>query len=586
MKIKNSLILILAFAMIFVLAFANMTAFATTSGNKTVNSSGSMGIVLNTGVTGDSSVVSFTVSGLPANSTITKFEVHTGTLTYTGAMLTNYLNLVSSNRTGVEHISWGGAGNTTLQSSLLSGTPAAGTYQISFNCTCLGGAIVGGILTNTGTKSYKNPYIVVYYSYPTLITSISLIPNSTTLNVGRTMSMYASISPINADNKTLNWTSNNTSAARVDSTGLVTAVSAGTAIIRATTTDGSNLSATCTVTVVVPVDNITVNPTALTMHVNDTQTITPTITPSNATDKSVTWSSNNTSVATVNNGTVTAVSPGSAIITARTSNGYTATCTVVVEGILATDVSLGNAPADPMLVNDTITLTATVSPSNATNKNVTWTSDSPDVATVHPNSGLVTAVSAGTATIRATTADGSNISATCTVTVVVPVDNITVDPNTLTMYVGDTQTITPTIIPSNASDKSVTWSSDNTSVATVNNGIVTAVSSGSAIITARTNNEHTATCTVVVEDVLTTDVSIDNAPADPMLVNDTITLTATVSPSNATNKNVAWTSDSPDVATVDPNSGLVTAVGVGTATITATADDGNSYSSCEIEVTQ
>jgi hypothetical protein len=132
MKIKRSLIFLLVFSMIFVLAFANMTAFALSSGNKTVNSSGSMSITLNTGASGNSSVVSFTVSGLPSNSTITKFEVNPGTLTYAGAIVTNYVSLVSSNKTGAEHISWNGSG-TILSSSLL-GTSANGTYQISFNC--------------------------------------------------------------------------------------------------------------------------------------------------------------------------------------------------------------------------------------------------------------------------------------------------------------------------------------------------------------------------------------------------------------------------------------------------------------------
>ena len=171
-------------------------------------------------------------------------------------------------------------------------------------------------------------------------------------------------------------------------------------------------------------------------------------------------------------------------------------------------------------VNESETLTATITPGNATNKTVTWDSSAPGVATVD-TSGKVTAVAQGSTTITATAADGSGKSATCTVTVneaeTVPVESVSLDKSNLELTEGGTDTLTATITPSNASNKSVTWSSDNESVATVTNGVVTAVTPGIATITVTTvDGGFTATCAVTVRP--------DIPPANP---NYRITLEAT-----------------------------------------------------------
>ena len=145
------------------------------------------------------------------------------------------------------------------------------------------------------------------------------------------------------------------------------------------------------------------------------------------------------------------------------------------------------------------TLTATVNPSNATNKNVTWSSSDNAVATVA--NGKVTAVKAGTATITVTTEDG-NKTATCTVTVkakTYPVESVSLDKNEVEMTEGEQTTLTATVNPSNATNKNVTWSSSDNAVATVANGKVTAVKAGTATITVTTEDGNkTATCTVTV----------------------------------------------------------------------------------------
>ena len=246
---------------------------------------------------------------------------------------------------------------------------------------------------------------------------------------------------------------------------------------------------------------------SLTLEEGGTATLTATITPSNATDQNVTWSSDNESVATVDqNGRVTAVAQGGATITAAV-DGKSAKCSVTVNAaapVPVTSVSLDKTSLG-LTEGDTETLTATVEPSDATNKNVTWSTSDASIATV--TDGVVTAVAPGTATITVTTEDG-NKTATCAVTVTaatVPVTGVTLNKTSTSLYVGDTETLTPTITPDNATNKNVTWSSDDTSVATVDaSGLVTAVARGTAVITATAadGSGASASCTVTVSSYL------------------------------------------------------------------------------------
>ncbi|GHV72416.1 hypothetical protein FACS1894201_01460 [Bacteroidia bacterium] len=421
------------------------------------------------------------------------------------------------------------------------------------------------------------------------VTSVSLNKTSTTLLIGGTETLTATVLPANATNKNITWSSNNTSVATVNSSGVVTAVSAGSATITATTASGSR-TATCAVTVTaVTPTSVSLSRITDTLTIGGTRTLSATVLPANATNKNITWSSNNTSVATVNSsGLVTAVSAGNATITVTTADGSrTATCTVTVSAtnISVTGVSL-NKTATILAVTGTETLTATVLPANATNKNVTWSSSNTSIATVS-SSGVVTAVSAGNATITVTTADGSR-TATCTVTVsaaTVAVTGVSLNKTATTLAVNGTETLTATVLPANATNQNVTWSSSNTSVATVNSsGLVTAVSAGNATITVTTaDGSRTATCTVTVSatNISVTGVSL-NKTATTLAVNGTETLTATVLPANATNQNVTWLSTDNNVATVA--NGLVTAVNTGTCAIIATTQDGSFTASCAVTV--
>ena len=258
-------------------------------------------------------------------------------------------------------------------------------------------------------------------------------------------------------------------------------------------------------TTTVDVEKVSLNKSATTLTEGESETLTATITPSNATgDKTVKWSSSNEAVAAVDsNGKVTAKKAGTAVITATSSNGKTAGCTVTVKQkeIAITGISL-NKSTTSLTEGESETLTATITPSNATgDKTVKWSSSNAEVAAVDSN-GKVTAKKAGTAVITATSSNGK--SASCTVTVKqkeIAITGIGLNKSTTSLTEGESEILTSTIAPSNATgDKTVKWSSSNEAVAAVDsNGKVTAKKAGTAVITATSSNGKTAGCTVTVK---------------------------------------------------------------------------------------
>ncbi len=249
--------------------------------------------------------------------------------------------------------------------------------------------------------------------------------------------------------------------------------------------------------------------------------------------------------------------------------------------IAVTGVTLTPATAS-LAVGATQQLTATVAPSNATNKSVSYTSSNTAVATVS-TAGLVTAVAAGTATITVTTQDGAKTD-TSAITVVVPITGVTLTPATASLIVGATQQLTATVAPSNATNKSVSYSSSNTTVATVSTtGLITAVAAGSATITVTTQDGAKTDTSAITVVVPVTGVTLTPATAS-LIVSATQQLTATVTPSNATNKTVSFSSSNTTVATVS-TTGLVTAIAAGSTTITVTTQDGAKTDTAVITVT-
>ncbi|MCR5463421.1 MAG: Ig-like domain-containing protein [Bacteroidales bacterium] len=255
--------------------------------------------------------------------------------------------------------------------------------------------------------------------------------------------------------------------------------------------------------------------------------------------------------------------------------------TVSVTGVSLNKTSLS------LVEGGSESLTATVSPDNATNKAVSWKSSDTGVATVD-GSGKVTAVKAGSATITVTTTDGSK-TATCSVTVTsktVSVTGVKLDNDKLELKAGETAQLTATVDPSNASDKSLEWTSSDAKIATVDaSGKVTAVGIGSATITVKTKDGgKTATCAVTVDRVAVEGVTVDPVKAE-VVEGNTVQLKATVSPADAAQE-VEWTSSDSDIATVDKN-GLVTSIKPGTVYIVVRSKAyTDKQASCEVIVKQ
>ncbi|MDR1552203.1 MAG: Ig-like domain-containing protein [Prevotellaceae bacterium] len=256
----------------------------------------------------------------------------------------------------------------------------------------------------------------------------------------------------------------------------------------------------------IAVTGISIEPATLTLVVGGTHTLTATLLPDNAANKTLTWTSSATGFATVDasTGKVTAIAEGAATITATTANGKSSICivTVIESEVPVTGITVMPATLD-LLAGDTYTLAATVVPDDADNKNIRWSSNNTDAVTVDENTGEVTAVAKGVATI---TAAAGGKSATCIVTVTmpeVPAESVAVVPDNLTLNVGAKETLTATVAPDNVTDKTVTWTSNATDFVTVNaaTGEVTAVAEGASVITATTVNGKTATCNVTVSDI-------------------------------------------------------------------------------------
>ncbi len=229
-------------------------------------------------------------------------------------------------------------------------------------------------------------------------------------------------------------------------------------------------------------------------------------------------------------------------------------------------------------------LRATVTCDNAAaDKTVTWSTSAPDVATVDTD-GTVHALAEGVANITATSNQNNEFTAACKITVGQPVTEVRLNTDVRTVPVDATYTLVPTVLPLNAADKGVTWTSSNTAVATVSGtGLVKGVKAGTVTVTAtaRDGSGFTAACTVYVgPNIVAVELS---STAVPLPLGQRYTLVPTFTPLGAPNKTIAWTSSNPDVATVS-ETGVVTSVALGTATITATTQDGGKTATCVVTV--
>lgn len=332
------------------------------------------------------------------------------------------------------------------------------------------------------------------------VSAITVSDAELTLEISQTALLRAVVSPANATDKTVEWSSESPDVATVDSAGLITAIAPGTAKIRASSANG--LSDVCTVTVsraAVEVESIQLSGSAHTMTVGETYQITAAVIPADASDQSLSWSSANPAAATVDGtGLVTAVAPGTAKITVLTANGVSASCMITVAEKEGNFLVL-SADALQMKPGDSLTVVAASSAGYYPDMALSWSSSAPGVAVVDQN-GTITALSAGSATITVSAFNHRSASLEVTVmSVGIPVESVIIGTTALNLSQHATYQLSAAILPTNASDQLLTWISSNSAVASVaQDGTVTAQSIGSCTITVISSNGLSSSCTVNV----------------------------------------------------------------------------------------
>jgi uncharacterized protein YjdB len=323
--------------------------------------------------------------------------------------------------------------------------------------------------------------------------------------------------------------------------------------------------------VVVP-DSISLNLDTVSLNLGGTMVLEAVIQPEDVTNKFTSWISTDEKVAKVSNGEIHALGVGECEIIAACKDKL-AMCHVEVNDILPEYVALDQDNVS-LLPGEQITLTATVYPDNVTDKTIVWSSTNSSVATVV--NGKVTAKAVGDCFIIAD-CQGKRDTCSVTVTAVSP-EKVLLSQHSASMLPGEQITLTATVYPDNVTDKTIVWSSTNSSVATVVNGKVTAKAVGNCFIIADCQGKRD-TCAVTVY-VVTPESLVLNQIAVTLGVGEQTTLRATVYPENATNTTVTWRSTATSVATV--NNGVVKAIGVGECDIIATCQ--NLQATCHVTV--
>ena len=396
-----------------------------------------------------------------------------------------------------------------------------------------------------------------------MVEQITLNESTYELHPTGTLQLVATVGPATATNDDVEWTSSNEDAATVDQTGLVTAVDIGSATITATAADGSGVYGSCVV-------NVTAAP-ATTDYTIDTTT-----------DNQVTTNSTSTLVFT-NSPAVLTIEKSSS---STNANNYVASGnsphTRAYKNQKFT-ISAGSSSISQIVIHGTSDKGTNGFPTTWTNATESRSGYEITLTPTNPDSSVYCTLTDTVSFSGVTVTVGSG-----SVTPVTPVYPTAITlTGTSSITIGQTSQLTVGYTPGDTIVKNVTFTSSNSNIAGVSNtGLVTGVSQGTATITATAqaaSGTVTATLTMTINPVSVTGVSL-NETSTSVRVGKTVTLIATVSPSNATNKNVTWSTGSSAIATVT-NAGVVTGVGAGTTSITVTTVDGSKTASCSVTVT-
>ena len=498
------------------------------------------------------------------------------------------------------------ATDKTVTWSVINGSGQATISSAGLVTAVDNGTITAKAIAHDGSGVYGTMVInITNQILPVTNITVTGAGGSTTINTDKgSLQLSASVLPSGATNKTVTWSLiNGTGQATISTGGLVSAIDNGTVTARATANDGSGIFGALVITIskqIIPVTGITVTGAGGVNAIitdNGTLQLNETLLPANATDKTVTWSIvNGTGIATINStGLVTAVDNGTvtARATANDGSGVFGSMVVTISNQLITVTGLSiTGPGGISYINiddGSLQLNATVLPANASDKTVTWSViNGIGKATIN-STGLVTALDNGTVTIRAISNDGSGIYGTIAITIsnqIIKVNGITITgaggSTTIVTNNGSLQ-LNAAVLPSNATDKSVTWSVVNgTGEATINStGLVSAVDNGdiTAIATANDGSGITGSLAISISNqvIAVTGITVTGTAGATTITTDkgSLQLIASVIPANATNKTVTWSiTNGTGTATIN-SAGLLAAVNNGAVTVRATANDGS-----------
>ncbi|MBQ3136789.1 MAG: Ig-like domain-containing protein [Clostridia bacterium] len=418
--------------------------------------------------------------------------------------------------------------------------------------------------------------VVLYGYYKIPVESIEIMADENiTINEENQIKINVYVNPEDATIKDIIYESSDESIITVDKYGNITAVGEGTAEITVYSKDDPTKNDTVTVTVKVPVTDITVDRNEITLREDGTEKITVTVTPDSATDKKITYESSDETVVKVDeNGNITAVGAGEATVTVSSADNPSVKeeIKVTVKNPV-TEITVPSGSIN-VYVDDITDIKAKVN-EDATNKELIYESNNPGVAKVDKD-GNVTAVSEGEAIITVTSKDDPSKTETVKITVKpkkVPVSSVKVDKPEFDLIKGEKDKINVTIVPDSATNKDVTFKSLNPDVVTVDqNGNITAVGKGTASILVISKDDPTKAATVMVTvKVPVEDIAV-NKEVFELTEGEKDKITVTVTPDDATDKSITYKSSDETVVKVDEN-GNIEAVGEGEAIITVTSKD-------------
>lgn len=334
---------------------------------------------------------------------------------------------------------------------------------------------------------------------PPRVSAVSINVPILSLNItDAPMQLTATASPANAQDQRVTWQSSEPNIAAVSDSGLVTPLAPGIARITAMAVDGGHTAVSMVTVLGVSVTGVTLASDHLTLPVGATSQLVPTLSPNNATNLAVTWASSDPTVVSVvqsetnTDGTITALNAGETTVTVTTQDGGFMASVRIRVVVAATGVVLDQPTLQLLLGRESKRLIATVQPANATNTAVRWSTSNPTVATVD-QAGLVSPVGLGSTTIFVHTAEGDHSSSSEVTVSPVPIAGITLNRNELTLNLGNNvslaETSVPTLTPTDATNRHITWTSSNPAVARVaSNARIQAIAPGRATITATTQD--------------------------------------------------------------------------------------------------